>query len=96
MNELRRDPMSGRWAIIEHKDSIDFKTLLSRKQTPHKKQFNECPFCEGNERKLKSEILALRSHDSVENGPGWDVRVVPDPNPILETRGAMDHDGTDI
>ena len=38
MNEFRRDPMSGRWTIIEHRKKIDFKTLLSRKRVSHKKR----------------------------------------------------------
>lgn len=95
MNELRRDPMSGRWAIIEHNDKIDFKSLLSRKQ--HRKEDSKnCPFCEGNENLTEPEIYALRAPGKRENGPEWQVRVIPDLHPILQTRGAMDDRGYGI
>lgn len=94
MNELRRDPMSGRWAIIEKREKIDFKTLLGKKRpiTNHK----TCPFCEGNEDQVQPELFSIRTPGSFQNGPGWQVRVVPDPLPILEMRGAMDDRGYGI
>lgn len=94
MNELRRDPMSGRWAIIVKQEKIDFATLLS---DSHKiGNDKDCPFCEGNEARVPPEIFALRAPNSAPDTPGWRVRVIPDPHPILETRGAMDDRGYGI
>lgn len=94
MNELRRDPMSGRWTIIEKREKIDFETLIGKRR--EKSSQKTCPFCEGNEQKIQPEIYSVRKPGSHKNSPGWQVRVVPDPFPILETRGPMDERGYGI
>ena len=42
-----------------------------------------CPFCEGNEKETLTEVLAFRSSASEENGPGWDVRIIPNKYPAV-------------
>ncbi len=37
----------------------------------------QCPFCEGFEHLTPPEIKALREPDSLPDGPGWRIRVVP-------------------
>ncbi len=96
MNELRRDPMSGRWAIIEHRNKIDFKTLLGPKHHTRKATHESCSFCAGHEAETPPEIFAVRPEHKPANSPNWRVRVIPDQDPVLESHGAMDDHGYGI
>ncbi len=60
---------------------------------PERKMGSLCPFCPGNEEKTPPEILAYRNNGGVPNGPGWNVRVVPNKFPALGIEGAMDKRG---
>jgi UDPglucose--hexose-1-phosphate uridylyltransferase len=74
MPELRKDPVTGRWVIISterRKRPSDFR-LENRPFEPAV----FCPFCEGNEPYTPREVLCYRRGGGA-NGPGWDVRVVP-------------------
>jgi UDPglucose--hexose-1-phosphate uridylyltransferase len=87
MPELRRDPVTGRWVIItteRRKRSSDFR--LEGAALP-KGSF--CPFCEGNEQHTPRETLSYRRSGGA-NGPGWDVRVVPNRQPALQVEGTLD------
>ncbi len=89
MNQLRRDPVTGRWSIIL---SEEFKLNDLTDNFPATRQSPEiCPFCEGNEDLTPPEIYALRPPDSKPNTPGWQVRVIPDRYPILESHGDVDN-----
>jgi UDPglucose--hexose-1-phosphate uridylyltransferase len=87
MPELRRDPVTGRWVIItteRRKRSSDFR--LESAALPAS---NFCPFCEGNEQHTPRETLSYRRGGGP-NGPGWDVRVVPNRQPALQVEGTLD------
>jgi UDPglucose--hexose-1-phosphate uridylyltransferase len=91
MPELRKDPILDRWVIIStdrQKRSSDF-FLREKPQTSG----GFCPFCEGNESKTPSEILAHRENSSTKNGPGWSLRVVPNRFPALTIEGNLDREG---
>jgi UDPglucose--hexose-1-phosphate uridylyltransferase len=86
MPELRKDPVVGRWVIIateRGKRPTDFRP------DPVADDTGFCPFCEGNEDKTPPEILAYRSDHQPANGPGWDLRVVPNKFPALRIEGEM-------
>ena len=90
MPELRKDPVTGRWVIIateRRKRPSDFRIDAP---TLHGSRF--CPFCEGHEQHTPREVLCYR-HSGVPNGPGWDVRVVPNRFPALQVEGALDRQG---
>jgi UDPglucose--hexose-1-phosphate uridylyltransferase len=90
MPELRKDPITNRWIIISterRKRPGDFR-LESQGVPPS----TFCPFCPGNEAHTPREILAYR-HSGGPNGPGWDVRVVPNSQPALQVEGALDRRG---
>jgi len=79
--DLRKDPIVGRWVIIAKsraKRPSDFTS------TPRLHSGEFCPFCEGNEDKTPSEILAYRNKGGEANREGWRVRVVPNKFPALE------------
>ncbi|HYH63798.1 MAG TPA: DUF4921 family protein [Urbifossiella sp.] len=80
--EYRRDPVTGRWAIVAPGRAL-------RPSTPHPATPNpdppaDCPFCPGNEHDTPGELFADRDPGTVPNGPGWRLRVVPNRYPAVE------------
>ena len=91
VSELRTDPRTGRWVIISterRKRPTDF-----RLESVHIAPDPACPFCEGHEQMTPSELLAHRRNGSHANGPGWDLRVVPNQFPVLRVEGNLDRQG---
>ena len=90
MPELRKDPITGRWVVVSterQKRPMDFRfekaTAIGREH---------CPFCPGREHVTPPEVLAYR-HNGAANGPGWDLRVVPNKFPALRVEGTLDREG---
>jgi UDPglucose--hexose-1-phosphate uridylyltransferase len=91
MPELRKDPITGRWVIIS----------TERRKRPNAFRTDNveledgaiCPFCEGNEEYTPREVLSYRRNGGAPNGPGWDVRVVPNKFPALQVEGELDRQG---
>ena len=91
MSELRKDPVTGRWVIISterRKRPTDFR-LGSVTVTPDE----ACPFCEGHESMTPRELFAHRRNGGGANGPGWDLRVVPNQFPVLRVEGSLERQG---
>jgi UDPglucose--hexose-1-phosphate uridylyltransferase len=89
--ELRKDPVTGRWVIISterRKRPNDFR--VERAFSIGREC---CPFCPGHEDLTPPEVLAYRQNGAAANGPGWDVRVVPNKFPALEVEGGLDREG---
>jgi UDPglucose--hexose-1-phosphate uridylyltransferase len=90
--ELRKDPIVGRWVIIAPE-------RLSRPQTLLNDDAISCdsfdPFLAGNEEATTPEILAYRD-GGVANGPGWRVRVIPNKFPAVHIEGALEKRGEGI
>jgi UDPglucose--hexose-1-phosphate uridylyltransferase len=88
--ELRKDPITGRWVIIS----------TERRKRPSAFRLEQvcplpdavCPFCEGHEHYTPKEVLSYRRSGGP-NGPGWDVRVVPNMFPALQVEGNLDRQG---
>lgn len=92
MNELRRDPITGRWIIV----ILDKMPKVSDfKVEQHLKNKDNCPFCWGNEAMTPPEIIAHRKLGSV-NTPGWTVRVVPNKYPALKVEGELHKEGLGV
>ncbi len=51
-----------------------------------------CPFCPGREDLTPPEVFAYRQ-SGVRNGPGWELRVVPNKFPALQVEGGLDREG---
>lgn len=93
MPELRKDPITDRWVIIateRGKRPMDFPP------TPPDPEGSGCPFCPGQESKTPPEIFAFRDPHSHANGPGWQVRVIPNKFPALRIEGDLDKEGEGI
>lgn len=92
MSELRRDPIIGRWVIINSDCGPRKKDFLQEPTT----NFTEtavCPFCEGHESMTATEIIAYRSSETSKDKPGWAVRVFPNQSPLLHIEGGIKHQG---
>jgi len=91
MPELRKDPITGRWVITSterRKRPSDFR-MESVDIVPD----SACPFCEGHEQMTPREIIAYRREGGAPNGPGWDLRVIPNQFPVLRVEGTLDREG---
>lgn len=91
MNELRRDPVVGRWVIVNQtypKKPQDFRV-----EPHHYDEPTNCPFCFGNEHMTPPEIQAFRHEKTLPNAPGWQIRVVPNKFPALQIEGDLDKRG---
>ncbi|MEW6171407.1 MAG: galactose-1-phosphate uridylyltransferase [Candidatus Omnitrophota bacterium] len=94
MSELRRDPIVGRWVIVDTDhpatpDKFD-KEVHTFNQTAN------CPFCYGNEHLTPPEIEAFRYPDTKANTSGWQTRVVPNKFPALQIEGDLERRGLGI
>ena len=89
MPELRKDPVIGRWVIISTergKRPMEFPPRIPWQSGGF------CPFCQGNEDRTPPEVYAKRDQGGA-NGPGWEVRVVPNKFPALIIEGALERRG---
>jgi UDPglucose--hexose-1-phosphate uridylyltransferase len=77
MNQLRLDPLTGRWVVVST-DRADPPMAFSLVATTQADPSRACPFCPGNE---ESAPAALETY-----GPEgrWLVRVVPSLYPVIE------------
>lgn len=94
MPELRKDPIIGRWVIIatdRGRRPSDYASTPVETPDPAKN-----PFAEGNEHMTPPEIFAFREPHSKPNGPGWQVRVVPNKFPALRIEGELGKEGQGI
>lgn len=90
MSQLRRDPITGRWIIV---NVTNPKRLEEFDLNPQVKKGGKCPFCKGNEKMTPPEVEAVRKDNSKPDTPGWSVRVVPNKFPALKIEGNLDKRG---
>jgi UDPglucose--hexose-1-phosphate uridylyltransferase len=78
MNQLRLDPMSGRWVVVSPGRSERPYSFVQRSPWVEEEPYRPCPFCPGNE---ETTPPALETY-----GPSgsWLVRVVPNLYPAFE------------
>ena len=94
MPELRRDPITGRWVIVNKEAPFtpkDFEVVHDEF-----KGEENCPFCYGHEHMTPPEIEAIRPEGGAPNSPGWKVRVVPNKFPALKIEGELDKRGEGV
>jgi UDPglucose--hexose-1-phosphate uridylyltransferase len=90
MPELRRDPITERWIIINTdapKGPDEYEVEV------HVKKSGTCAFCTGNEKMTPPEIMAYTRVQRERNSPGWTVRVVPNKFPAMQIEGNLDKTG---
>jgi len=82
--EFRRDPVCGRWAVVAPERS--HRPITLEGVEPRHRRNGErypCPFCPGQEADTPNEVLAYRTQGSMPDGPGWQLRVVPNKFPAV-------------
>ena len=91
MSQLRRDPITGRWIIVNYEKVSEPEDFLFEKVAKSDAVEN-CPFCPGNEKLTPPEIVAHRKL-GLPNTPGWTTRVVPNKYPALSSKGELGKQG---
>jgi UDPglucose--hexose-1-phosphate uridylyltransferase len=74
-NELRRDPLTGRWVTIAAGRAARPASFVHPPQ-PRRGPLG-CPFCGGHEHQTPPQVWTDRPADEAPDWPGWTVRVVP-------------------
>ncbi|MDD5005766.1 MAG: galactose-1-phosphate uridylyltransferase [Candidatus Omnitrophica bacterium] len=93
MAELRKDPVGGRWVII-NVDTPKIPSDFAKEE--HIPRSGPCPFCYGNEFMTPPEIDAVRHEETHPNTPGWLVRTVANKFPALQIEGDLERRGIGI
>lgn len=94
MAELRRDPVVGRWVIVNTEDSQGPESF--EKEYHHLEQEATCQFCYGREHQTPPEIEVSRPGHTQPNTAGWSVRVVANKFPALRIEGDLNRRGIGI
>jgi UDPglucose--hexose-1-phosphate uridylyltransferase len=94
MNEMRRDPVTRKWVIIDKSKSAEQMVKLLKQSVEReakKKKESTCDFCPGNEKNTAASIMELvngefryRSQD-----PNWQTRAIPNRNPVFQIEGSL-------
>ncbi len=94
MAQLRRDPIVGRWIIVD----TDHPTRPEdfEKEVHSWDNSRKCPFCYGNEETTPPEIDSIRPFGHKPNTAGWYVRAVANKFPALVIEGNLDRRGDGI
>jgi len=93
VSELRRDPVLGRWNIVETEGPAGPEAF---EVAEHTRSGGRCPFCYGNEAMTPPEIYAVRPPGSAPNGVGWQLRVVANKFPALKIEGDLNRRGIGV
>jgi len=93
MSELRRDPIVGRWVIVDTDHPAKPENFEYEQNILHG---GTCPFCYGNEAMTPPEIEVIRDPNTAPNTSGWQVRVVANKFPALQVEGNLDKRGLGI
>ncbi len=87
MADLRRDPIVGRWVIVDTDHPNKPQDYEYEQYIP---KGGACPFCYGSENLTPPEIDSIRDLHTQPNTSGWQVRVVPNKFPALQIEGEID------
>ncbi len=93
MSELRRDPVIGRWNIIDPDGASDAAAFEIE---PPLVGGGKCPFCYGNEGMTPPEIHVIRPGGGPANSSGWTLRVVSNKFPALKIEGELNRRGVGV
>ncbi len=84
MHQLRKDPVSGRWVIVDLENPrLDFPAQAKIKSS------KVCPFCPGNEAMTPPEILTYPKK-GLTGRSEWQLRVFPNKFPALKIEEVPD------
>jgi len=87
--QWRRNPTTGQWVILAPARGARPILLDDDRNPPDMSPLHSCPFCAGHEWNTPPELFAYREPDSLANGPGWHVRVVPNQFAVVQPEGEL-------
>jgi UDPglucose--hexose-1-phosphate uridylyltransferase len=94
MNEIRRDPITAKWVIVDKE--IDSEKIVRKLQSAvlkaaRQSQAAECDFCPGHENRTPPSVMELSNGQYVyqKQTPDWQVRVVPNNHPVFRIEGEL-------
>lgn len=90
MSQWRADPITGRWTVVT--DDVPLARRDFVVDGGARALDVPCPLCEGQEASAGREIWALR-HGTPRDGPGWELRVVPNRLPALRVEAGVEASG---
>jgi len=93
MAQLRRDPIVGRWVVIDSDHPKNPKDFA--KEDHISRRAATCPFCPGRESRTPSEVDAVRASGAC-NDSNWQVRTIPNKFPALFHEEHMEKEGVGI
>ncbi|OGW83999.1 MAG: galactose-1-phosphate uridylyltransferase [Omnitrophica bacterium RIFCSPHIGHO2_02_FULL_51_18] len=93
MAQLRKDPITSRWIIVNTENP---KRPDEFQVEPHTQSTKVCPFCPGNEAMTPPEILVHGRRSGAKNTSSWLVRVVPNKFPALRIEESTEKAGIGI
>ncbi|HSP07572.1 MAG TPA: DUF4931 domain-containing protein [Acidobacteriota bacterium] len=87
MNELRRDPVTQKWVIIDREGDLEkvLEVLRKgvRKEQRRRPAKGPCDFCPGNESSTRKAISEISADGQ------WKIRVIPNRNPVFQIEGSL-------
>ncbi len=95
MAEVRRDPIIGRWVIVEGREK-SLGPAQYEKELHVSKQAAICQFCNDRESQTPPEVDAIRPGAYAPNTVGWQARVVPNKFPALRIEGELNRRGVGL
>lgn len=93
MSQLRKDPVTGRWVIVNIEEP---KTTSDYVLIPQVKSSRVCPFCPGNESMTPPEIHVYGRKPGSKSVSNWLVRVIPNKFPALRIEEGTEKVGVGI
>lgn len=85
MVELRKDPISSGWVIVNKNRDLN----CFSKSEIHLSDEKHCPFCAGKEKLTPPQIIAYDKSRRITNDKDWNIRVIPNNKPILAIEGSL-------
>ena len=86
LNELRKDPLLGRWVAVLSRSMAPEEYALPQPDTNE----GTCPLCRGREEEAPREIMSIREPGG---GNAWLTRVIPNFNPVFKIEGDLGRRG---
>ncbi len=91
MPQFRKDPVNGRWVIVNMETPrVDFHL------PKHASSTKTCPFCPGNEAMTPPAIMTYPAKNPAESKSAWQLRVIPNKFPALRIEESAERTGIGI
>lgn len=94
MNEMRRDPVTRKWVIIDR--SFTPENAINKLRTAVEKDHERisadpCAFCPGKESSTPPPIMEFAQSRYLyrEHSDDWQIRVIPNEDPVFRIEGAL-------